>query len=201
LSARRAASLAAAALLIAGFFAAAQVCSAADPDAALQSLIAQRSRAVVEALKIKDMARLAQFVDPRRGLRLSPHAFIDDKGDKTLSRAQIQRGFHDKKTYHWGAQDGSGDPIRLTFSAYFQKYIYDADFAAAPEVAYNRLVRTGNAKSNLAEVYPGCRFVEYHIPQRNPEFEGMDWRSLRLIFQKSGDGWFLTGIVHDQWTI
>jgi UDP-N-acetyl-2-amino-2-deoxyglucuronate dehydrogenase len=31
--------------------------------------------------------------------------------------------------------------------------------------------------------------------------EGMDWRSLRLVFEKKNDIWYLVGIIHDQWTI
>jgi (p)ppGpp synthase/HD superfamily hydrolase len=29
----------------------------------------------------------------------------------------------------------------------------------------------------------------------------MDWRSLRLVFEKKNDIWYLVGIIHDQWTI
>jgi hypothetical protein len=35
----------------------------------------------------------------------------------------------------------------------------------------------------------------------DPEYEGMDWRSLRLVFEKKNDIWYLVGIIHDQWTI
>ncbi|MGG3281148.1 hypothetical protein [Paenibacillus solani] len=30
--------------------------------------------------------------------------------------------------------------------------------------------------------------------------EGMDWRSLRLVFEKIGQDHALVGIAHDQWT-
>jgi (p)ppGpp synthase/HD superfamily hydrolase len=29
----------------------------------------------------------------------------------------------------------------------------------------------------------------------------MDWRSLRLVFEKKDDIWYIVGIIHDQWTI
>jgi hypothetical protein len=42
--------------------------------------------------------------------------------------------------------------------------------------------------------------VEYYFPGFDPQYEGMDWRSLRLIFLQDNDVWYLAGIVHDQWT-
>jgi len=43
--------------------------------------------------------------------------------------------------------------------------------------------------------------VEYHFPGIDPQYGGLDWRSLRLVFQQSGGEWYLVGIIHDQWTI
>ncbi|MNW11118.1 hypothetical protein D3C71_2084880 [compost metagenome] len=43
-------------------------------------------------------------------------------------------------------------------------------------------------------------FVEYHITGIDPSVEEMDWRSLRLVFEKIGEDHALVGIIHDQWT-
>jgi hypothetical protein len=29
----------------------------------------------------------------------------------------------------------------------------------------------------------------------------MNWASLRLVFERSGNKWYLVGISHDEWTI
>jgi hypothetical protein len=42
--------------------------------------------------------------------------------------------------------------------------------------------------------------VEYHFTGFEPDYGGLDWRSLRLVFMQDGDEWFLIGIVHDEWT-
>jgi hypothetical protein len=43
--------------------------------------------------------------------------------------------------------------------------------------------------------------VEYHFSGFDKKFEGMDWASLKLVFENSNNEWYLVGIVHDQWTI
>jgi len=43
--------------------------------------------------------------------------------------------------------------------------------------------------------------VEYYFPGFDPDFKGMAWRSLRLVFQELQDQWYLTGVIHSEWTI
>jgi hypothetical protein len=40
--------------------------------------------------------------------------------------------------------------------------------------------------------------VDYYAESSEGE---MDWRALRLIFQKRGRVWYLVGIAHNEWTI
>ena len=54
---------------------------------------------------------------------------------------------------------------------------------------------------NQFEIYDNPIVVEYYFPGFNPEYEGMDWKSLRLVFEKYEDSWKLVGIIHNQWTI
>jgi hypothetical protein len=42
--------------------------------------------------------------------------------------------------------------------------------------------------------------VEYYFPGFDPQYGGMDWRSLRLVFSDHGGTWYLAGIIHDEWT-
>jgi len=55
--------------------------------------------------------------------------------------------------------------------------------------------------NNVKEAYPGCMFIEFLIPEIDPQFEGLDWRALRLVFKKENDKLYLTGIIHNEHTI
>lgn len=86
-------------------------------------------------------------------------------------------------TTHWGDYDGSGDPI--------------------PQISYNMILGKGNMINNVFSVYPttSAITVEYHYPGLDPQFQGMDWTSLRLVYENSGTQWYLVAIVHDQHTM
>jgi hypothetical protein len=106
-----------------------------------------------------------------------------------------------KKVYTLGIYDGSGLPINLTSTEYYNKFIYDVDFVNAPGISYNRIIGKGSIINNAFEVYPNTIIVEYHFSGFDPKYEGMDWRSLRLVFEEKDTVWYLIGIIHDQWTI
>ena len=97
--------------------------------------------------------------------------------------------------------DGRGDPIKLTIPQYFQRYVYDKDYTQATEIGIDRIITGGNALENLAEAYPGCRFVDFAFPSADPVNDGLDWSSLKLVFQPGEFRWLLVGVVHGEWTI
>jgi hypothetical protein len=170
--------------------------SPADTERAVRS----KAAAVLEALKNREFDRLAGFVHPKQGLRFAPYAFLSPS-DRIVTRKRVAGLLADLKEYVWGTADGSGEPIRRDFARYYEQFVYSADFLSAPEVAYNRLIKTGNTPSNIVELYPGSGFMEYHFPGFDPRYQGMDWESLRLVFQKEKREWYLVAIVHDEWTI
>jgi hypothetical protein len=43
--------------------------------------------------------------------------------------------------------------------------------------------------------------IEYYFSGFDPQYGGMDWRSLRLVFIKDSNNWYLAAIVHGEWTI
>ncbi len=108
--------------------------------------------------------------------------------------------FENQTVYHWGDYDGSGLPIDLTPGEYYNRFIYDRDFANPEEISYNRIIGQGNTINNTFEMYPEAIIVEYHF-SGTPEYAGMDWRSLRLAFEEKDNIWYLVGIIHDEWTI
>ncbi|MEA2572863.1 MAG: hypothetical protein QOH93_161, partial [Chloroflexia bacterium] len=164
-------------------------------------IIEARAAEAIDALKNKDMQKLAGLVHPEKGVGFAPYTFVDETNLR-LTREELAGAFSEKSARHWGVFDGSGDPIDLAFGAYYDRFVYNHDFAAAPSISYNEFKGHGNMFNNIFEVYPNDIAVEYYFPGFDPQFEGMDWNALYLVFEKHTDGnWYLVHIAHGQWTI
>jgi hypothetical protein len=171
----------------------------ATPLSVIQTVL-DRAAQVIRALEDKDMVTLAQYVHPQMGVRFSPYAYVKDT-DQFFPADKIPGLMADSTIYTWGVYDGSGEPIELTYADYHSKFVYDVDFANAPQLAINLRIGVGNSIDNSQEYYPGARIVEYYFPGFDPQYAGMDWRSIRLVFMEENNIWYLVGIIHDQWTI
>ncbi|WP_438315499.1 hypothetical protein [Sporosarcina sp. FA9] len=156
---------------------------------------------VLRALKNGDMKTVAAWAS-RKGVRFSPYAYVDTKTDLVFSRDELEGLMGDPTERIWRTYPGSGDLIELTFKEYYNQFIYDADFMSDAEVSVNEMLGESTTINNLNEVYPkeSHNFVEYYIDGFDPVYEGMDWRSLCLVFEKIGDDSALVGIIHNQWT-
>lgn len=151
----------------------------------------------IAALKNRDFDALQTLIHPEKGVRLSPYATIDPKNDIILKPSELDN-FESKL---WGTYDGIGTPIILTMNEYFNEFVYSADFLNAPEIKQNEIIGSGNSLNNLENIYGDAEFIEYHFSGFDPEAFGMDWKSLRLVFEIYSDEYKLVGIIHDQWTI
>lgn len=154
-----------------------------------------------QALRQRDYATVAKYVHPERGVTFTPYSTVNFDSDLSFKAAQIQGLTKDQTVYSWGFEDGRGDPIKMTMEQYFARYVYDTDYTHASMIGVDQIVTTGNALENLTEEYPGCRFVDFCLPSADPANDGLDWRSLKLVFQMEDTGWFLVGIVHGEWTV
>ncbi len=154
---------------------------------------------VMVALKDKDMLKLSGLADPKSGLRFSPYAAVQEK-DQVFPVDKLAGVFNDSTVYNWGSFQATGEPLDLTFTDYYARFIYDVDFASAPQVSLNHRLGISTTMDNAAEFYPGAMIVEFYFPGFDPALEGMDWRSLRLVFMQENNTWYLVGIIHDQWT-
>ncbi|MBC7850338.1 MAG: hypothetical protein H7Y31_11410 [Chitinophagaceae bacterium] len=81
------------------------------------------------------------------------------------------------------------------------RFVYDVDFLNAESRTFNHMVATGNTLQNLKSVYPESVFTESYFSGFEEKYDGMDWRSLKLVFQPENGKLYLVGIIHDQWTI
>lgn len=195
-------ALALVALALIGLAAACTRSSSDKPPATIADDVRATAQQVVVALSAHDMARVASFVHPTRGLRFSPYPYVDTTNDRIVSARDVATLWLSADSTRWGSYDGSGEPIVLPYSAYHAKFVYDVDFQHAPRVVIDsQPLGRGNATNNLAEVYRGASIVEYHWPGKDPAANGMDWRSLWLAFERDQARWYLVGVVHGAWTI
>ena len=166
----------------------------------IEEVISQKADQAIEALRDRDLDRLAKLAHPTRGVRFSPYAYVRD-ADIFIAVDDIPDILSQNSVLLWGVFDGSGAPIELTFTDYYDQFVYDQDFANAEVIGYNRRIGgDGGMINNIPDFYPGGVMVEYHFSGFEPDYGGLDWRSLRLVFMQDGDEWFLIGIVHDEWT-
>lgn len=156
---------------------------------------------VLDSIKNKDMNTLATFVHQTNGLRFTPYEYVDGQNDQVFNPSQVAALANDSQVYTWGSYDGSGDPIDLDFSDYYDQFIYDEDFINPHIIGNNVAIGSGNIINNITTEYPNAQFVEFHFTGFDPQYEGIDWRSLTLVFEDVGGLWYLVGIVHGQWTI
>ncbi len=171
-----------------------------DSQDNIKGMIKKRSMDVLKAIKKYDLKRLADAVHPDKGVRFSPYGYVDVENHLVFTAEKVKNLATDSKTYLWGYYDATGQPINLTFENYYRKFIYDVDFVNAEQVGYNKILGHGNSLNNISEVYKDSIFVEYHFSGFDPQYGGMDWRSLRLVFEEEDDVWYIVGIIHDQWT-
>ncbi len=170
-------------------------------DSADNSLLLGAACAVAQALEEQDYTALSGFVHPERGVTFTPYSTVDPENDLTFTPAQIKNLAQDETVYTWGFEDGRGTPIRMTIPQYLERYVTDRDYTRAPQIGIDQILTGGNALENLAEVYTGCRFVDFTFPSADPVNNGLDWSSLKLVFQAGEHSWLLVGVVHGEWTI
>jgi hypothetical protein len=171
---------------------------AADVAAPAPSVAAERdddalvasARAVVRALDARDFAALGRLVDEREGLSFAP--YLCERGQARIAQPEVAGLLDDKRKRHWGAYDGSGLPIVLSFRSYFKAFVYDHRYAAhAPELMRARDLRCPPESPR--------RVVRFYL--RSPPTNELHWGALYLVFTPTAGGWRLVEIIHDEWTI
>lgn len=169
-----------------------------DPEA--DEPLLERAQAVLEQLREEDFSSLSALVHPEKGVTLTPFSTVTPDRDRSLTPSQVSAVAEDDEFYVWGVMNGSGAPIRSTPAEYFQRFVYNADYAEAPNMAVDTVLLSGNALENVEEAYPEGRFVDCSFPGLDPELGGYDWCSLKLVFEPWENDWYLVGLVHGEWT-
>ncbi len=165
-----------------------------------QDSIKATGRQVLTFLKERNYPELVKYFSAK-GVRFVPFGFIDTNNSKLLTSESFLESVDKKWTLTWGSYDGTGDPIKLTVAAYLKKFVYNADYLNAEAIAFDSVMKKGNSINNIKDIYPNHHYLDYHFSGFDQKHEGMDWTSLRLVFEQQDGQYFLVAIIHDQWTI
>lgn len=153
----------------------------------------------LEALHDKDYVRLSQLVHPVEGLIFSPYGYVNTEKTVRMMPEEVRIRFtaDTARRVLWGFFDGTGDSILLTPKGYTQRFIYDRDFAQSDSLYFGQIPQRGNTLNNLEYAFPDGVVVESFVPGKME----MDWKALRMVFEKYNERYYLVALVHDQWTI
>lgn len=166
-----------------------------------KEIIREKADKLINAIANKDTNSISAIVHPLKGVRFTPYTHVSTEEDVVFNRDKIDGFFENQDVYLWGRYDGTGDEISLLPGEYYEKFIYTEDFINAEEISYNEVLSSGNMIENQFEIYENAIVVEYYFSGFNPDYVGMDWKSLRLVFEEHEGSWYLVGIIHNQWTI
>ncbi|PZR24589.1 MAG: hypothetical protein DI535_21685 [Citrobacter freundii] len=172
-----------------------------DSTLATDTSLLDTSRVILTILKNRDFEKLSSYICPSKRLRFSAYAFIDTSDSRAFTPYELRMAAQKSSVLVWGSYDASGDPIKMNIKDYWKKFVYNKDYLNAPERSVNKFLKTGNSLNNLKEIYPHSTFTEFYFPGFEKKYEGMDWQTLRLVFQEEGGKLYLVAVVHDEWTI
>lgn len=153
---------------------------------------------LLSILKSKDYHEFSQYIHPQKGVRFSMYAYLHPE-NKIFSKEDFDRYINSNIKFTWGSRDGSGEPLVLSLKDYFEKWIFKRDFSNA-EYHFNEFRGQGNSLNNIKEIYPTQNFTENYIPGTE-KYGGMDWNSLRFVFEQYNGIYYLVAVINDEWTV
>ena len=158
---------------------------------------------ILATLKNKNYSAFANYIHPQIGIRFSPYAYVDTIRDIRFTRQKFINEVtgSEQDMIVWGEFTGTGDPITMRLDNYLKRFVYDVDFVKPEKRSVNEFLGSGNSLNNLDSVYKDCDFTESYFSGFEKKYEGMDWKTLRLVFKERNKKFFLVGIIHDEWTI
>ena len=166
-----------------------------------ETQVLQQAKQIKDDLAAGNYEALTPYIHPVKGVRFSMYAYIHKDADKVFRREQFTTYLQQSRVkFTWGAKDGTGDLYITTLPNFLDHWVaaQQYDFKDA---TLNQFQGSGNSLNNLKEVYPNADFVEFYHSGKNPEYQGMDWRAMRLVFEEYQGKSYLVAIVNDQWTV
>ncbi len=153
---------------------------------------------ILSILQKKDYWELGSYIHPEKGVRFSMYAYVRPEKDKIFSLTDYRKYINTEVKFTFGEKDGTGNPYVTTLKSYLDTWVYKRDFASG-KYYENTFRGTGNSLNNLKEIYPNLPFTENYV-EGSEKYGGMDWNSLRLVFEEFNGRYYLVAIVNDEWT-
>ena len=165
-----------------------------------QQTLKQQALRIQRALANNDFSRITDDIHPTRGVRFSMYAYVRTDTDKVFSREQYAQYLQQSKIrFTWGEKDGTGEALVVPLPEYLRTWI-DAKKYNNARITINEFESRGNMINNVNEAYPKSDVVDFHY-KGTAEYDGMDWRGMRLVFDDYQGKRYLIGIVNDRWTV
>lgn len=171
--------------------------SSLAPVEAGNSSLLQAATKILDEINAGNMNALSNYIDPEEGITFTSYSTVNFGTDVNFSAKEFSAALSSSSDYIWGMIPGDSEPVRMTLSEYLTDFVWDADYCSAPEIGIDTVLYAGNAQENVAEAYPGCRFVDFYIPGHGDN--NQDFSSLKLVFSWKASRWNLVGVIHSQW--
>lgn len=157
------------------------------------------ARTMARAIYEADFAALSALTHPETGCLFAPFSTVDAGANPVFTPAQVLAMGTDTTEYVWGSAGPADPPVTLTPAGFFRDILQIRDFAAAPCVGFDLVLRSGNAVENVLEEYPSCHVVDLYCPAgKDPA--GTDWASLKLVLADYDGDWKLVAVVRSVYT-
>lgn len=161
-------------------------------DPAVTELLGQLEKAIAE----RDGRLIRSLIHPERGLRVrlnwwNPEVEFAGEDVQTIFRARIR--------YDWGTEDGSGNPIRGSFSDVALPRL-ERDLLAATEWQCDAGVFGPTAGMTiLPEGYEPVRFYSAH--RAAPAEQELNWGTWLVGVERWEGRYYVSYLVHYRWEI
>ena len=161
--------------------------------------IQKLNSALISMIKLKNYDQISEFIHPEKGVSFSMYAFTDPTTVKNFSKSEFEKYVNTNIKFTWGNHDGTGEPLILTIKDYFENWVFKRDFSKS-QYSFNEFQGSGSSLNNLQKVYPHSDFTENYIAG-SEKYGGLDWNSLRFVFEEFEGKYYLIAIINDQWTV
>ena len=165
-----------------------------------QQTLRQQAIRIQRALANKDFSRITDDIHPTRGVRFSMYAYVRPEADKVFSHEQYAQYLQQSKIrFTWGEKDGTGELLITPLPIYLETWVDARKFNDA-RIKINEFESRGNMINNVKDIYPKSDMVDFYY-KGSEEYDGIDWRGMRLVFDEYQGKRYLMGIINDRWAV
>jgi hypothetical protein len=156
---------------------------------------------------IKSLANLAfddltAFESDKKDIIFSPYLTFNREEAACLSISSLLESYEKNATLYWGLQDGTGDPLNMTVTDYFKRYVNRGDYLSnETEMFVNEIKVMGNSINSIPVVFPDAEFVSFYLPPNEGDAAEISWKTLVLVFERIDNVLKLKAVVNHEWTI